>query len=106
MTTHKECFPWQRIVFSISSKKLTPQRCRNIGTGCFPLSLNMAGSTLVGGQMDAVEGSWRPAFPVLIEFPSLEQAHRWYDSEEYRELKELRLTATKGHAVFMAGVAI
>ena len=61
---------------------------------------------VIGGSIDSVEGTWRPAFPVLIEFPSLEQAHRWYNSEEYRELKELRLAATKGHAVFRAGVAI
>lgn len=57
----------------------------------------------VGGQCDVVEGEWRPVFPVLLEFPSLEQAHRWYDSEEYRELKALRLAATKGNAVFIAG---
>jgi uncharacterized protein (DUF1330 family) len=40
---------------------------------------------------------------VLIEFPDLETAHRWYDSEEYRELKALRLAATKGNAVFIEG---
>jgi uncharacterized protein (DUF1330 family) len=31
----------------------------------------------IGGQCDIVEGNWQPVFPVLIEFPSLEQAHRW-----------------------------
>jgi uncharacterized protein (DUF1330 family) len=57
----------------------------------------------VGGQAEVVEGSWQPAFPVLIEFPSLALAHRWYDAEEYRELKALRLAATKGHAVLIEG---
>ena len=57
----------------------------------------------VGGRCDVVEGEWRPVFPVLIEFPSLEQAHRWYDSEEYYELRALRLTATKCNAVFIEG---
>lgn len=57
----------------------------------------------VGGQCAVVEGNWKPTFPVLIEFPSLEQAHRWYNAEEYRELKALRLTATKGNAVFIEG---
>ena len=57
----------------------------------------------VGGKVEVVEGNWRPAFPVLIEFPSLEQAHRWYDSEEYRDLKVLRLAATRGDAVFIEG---
>ena len=57
----------------------------------------------VGGRCDIVEGQWRPVFPVLIEFPSREQAHRWYDSEEYRELKALRVAATRGNAVFIEG---
>jgi uncharacterized protein (DUF1330 family) len=59
---------------------------------------------LVGGALDAVEGTWRPSFPVIIEFPSLDHARRWYGSEEYRALKALRLAATHGHAVFMAGL--
>jgi uncharacterized protein (DUF1330 family) len=59
---------------------------------------------LVGGDLEAVEGDWWPTFPVLIEFPGLEHARRWYDSDEYRELKRLRLSATRGHAVFMEGL--
>lgn len=58
---------------------------------------------VVGGRCDVVEGQWRPVFPVLIEFPSLEQAYRWYDSDEYRGLKALRLAATRGNAVFVEG---
>ncbi len=57
----------------------------------------------VGGEFEVVEGAWRPVFPVLIEFPSLEQARRWYDSAEYRELKALRLAATKCNAVLIDG---
>ncbi|HEX4948468.1 MAG TPA: DUF1330 domain-containing protein [Blastocatellia bacterium] len=57
----------------------------------------------VGGKTEMVEGNWQPVFPVIIEFPNLEQARRWYDSEEYRELKNLRLAATKGNAVLIEG---
>ncbi|MDQ4122126.1 MAG: DUF1330 domain-containing protein [Acidobacteriota bacterium] len=57
----------------------------------------------VGGKCDVVEGNWQPVFTVLIEFPNLEQAHRWYDSEEYRDLKTLRLAATKSNTVFIEG---
>ena len=56
---------------------------------------------LVGGQCDVVEGTWRPTYPVILEFPSLADAHRWYDSDEYRELKALRLGATDSAAVFL-----
>jgi len=56
-----------------------------------------------GGPFEVVEGEWHPVFPVLVEFPSMEAAHRWYDSEDYRELKVMRLAATAGSGVFLAG---
>lgn len=56
---------------------------------------------VVGGKCEAVEGSWCPVSPVLIKFSNLEQAHRWYNSDEYKDLKGLRLSATEGDAVFM-----
>jgi uncharacterized protein (DUF1330 family) len=31
-------------------------------------------------------------------------AHRWYGSEDYRDLKEMRLAATRSDVVFMEGV--
>lgn len=60
---------------------------------------------VIGGKVDLVEGLWRPAFPVMLEFPSLELAHRWYASEEYRELKALRHSAGQFNAVFIEGLA-
>jgi len=59
---------------------------------------------VIGGPFEVVEGSDAPVFPVMIQFPDMDQARRWYDSEEYRELKHLRLAATVSHATFMAGV--
>jgi len=59
---------------------------------------------VLGGKVDLVEGAWKPTFPVMIEFPTLEQAHRWYHSEEYRELKALRLSAGRFNAIFMEGI--
>lgn len=70
-----------------------------------PLVERYGGRYVVGGgKVEVVEGDWRPVFPVMIEFPSLEQAHRWYDSDEYRELKALRLSAVKSSAVFIEGI--
>ncbi len=59
---------------------------------------------VIGGPCEVVEGSYQPVFPVMIQFPSMDDAHRWYDSEEYRELKGMRLAATISNAVFMTGV--
>jgi uncharacterized protein (DUF1330 family) len=59
---------------------------------------------VLGGPFDVVEGNWQPTFPVIIEFPNLEQAHKWYDSEDYAELKALRLAASEANAVFVEGL--
>ena len=82
----------------------SPERLEEYRRGVLSTVERYGGRYLtVGGRCDVVEGRWRPVFPVLIEFPGLEQAHRWYDSEEYRELKALRLAATKCNAVFIEG---
>ncbi len=59
---------------------------------------------VVGGKFKVWEGDWQPTFPVIIEFPSLEQAQEWYDSEDYAELKALRLAATVSNAVAIQGM--
>ena len=57
-----------------------------------------------GGAHEVVEGNWRPRRLVVLEFPSLAQARRWYDSEEYREPKAMRLAASDANLVFVDGV--
>jgi uncharacterized protein (DUF1330 family) len=57
-----------------------------------------------GGQMQTLEGDWKPKRIVVTEFPSIEQARRWYDSEEYRALKALRLRTARGSVVLVEGV--
>ena len=58
-----------------------------------------------GGAYQTVEGDWKPNRLVVLEFPSLDQARRWYDSEEYREPKAMRLRAGRGNMVMVDGVA-
>src|SRR5260370_25818288 len=36
-----------------------------------------------GGRVERLEGSWNPTRLVVLEFPSMEQARRWYDSDDY-----------------------
>lgn len=69
-----------------------------------PLVARYGGKYVVlGGQFRVVEGSWGPTFLVMIEFPSYEKANEWYFSEEYRALKELRLSAVESNAIIMEG---
>ena len=57
-----------------------------------------------GGQTQTLEGDWKPKRIVVTEFPSIEQARRWWDSEEYRALKALRLRTARGSVVLVEGV--
>jgi uncharacterized protein (DUF1330 family) len=58
-----------------------------------------------GGAHQTVEGDWKPARLVVIEFPSLAAAQRWYDSEEYRGPKALRMRAGRTNVLIVDGVA-
>lgn len=58
-----------------------------------------------GGAHQTVEGDWKPTRLVVIEFPSLAAARRWYDSEEYRAPKALRMRAGRTSVVIVDGVS-
>lgn len=53
-----------------------------------------------GGRVEVIEGSPTLHQPVLIEFPSLTDAHAWYNAPDYQELKQLRHSAVRTTAVF------
>ncbi len=58
-----------------------------------------------GGAHQTVEGDWKPNRVVVLEFPSMEQAKRWYDSEEYRDPKAMRLRAGRANLIMVEGVS-
>jgi uncharacterized protein (DUF1330 family) len=81
-----------------------PEKMEEYRLGVFATVEQYSGRYVaLGGRFDVVEGDWRPAFPVIIEFPSFEQARGWYDSPEYRPLKALRLAAAKSNVVIIEG---
>lgn len=59
---------------------------------------------VLGGTCDALEAAAKPITGVIIEFPTLAAARKWYDSEDYAPLKKLRLDATRCEAFFMEGL--
>jgi uncharacterized protein (DUF1330 family) len=52
------------------------------------------GKALIGGnsrpRLLPLEGAEEPLAVVILEFPSLEQAHAWHDDPDYAPLKQLR----------------
>ncbi len=57
-----------------------------------------------GGKHETLEGDWKPTRLVILEFPSLEQLKRWYESEDYRPVKAIRLKHAIADLVLVEGV--
>ncbi|MET9019478.1 DUF1330 domain-containing protein [Actinopolymorpha sp. NPDC004070] len=55
-------------------------------------------------QHEVIEGSWQGGV-VMIEFPSLADAHEWYDSPAYQEILHLRTDHIPGDVIFVEGVS-
>jgi uncharacterized protein (DUF1330 family) len=56
-----------------------------------------------GGKIDPREGGWTPKRIVVVEFPSMAQAQKWYDSPDYAPLIKLRQKASKGKLIIVEG---
>lgn len=57
-----------------------------------------------GGKVEPKEGDWNPTRLVVLEFPSMEQARKWYDSPEYAPALALRLKAANARLILVEGV--
>lgn len=58
-----------------------------------------------GGRVEPVEGSWSPKRLVVLEFPSMEQAHAWLDSPEYAPARRLRQLSSVSNVIVVEGAA-
>jgi len=58
-----------------------------------------------GGVCETLEGDWVPPRLVVLEFPNLERARAFYDSELYEPLKRMRLRAGRSRLVLVEGVS-
>jgi len=57
-----------------------------------------------GGTIDVLEGDWKPKRIVILEFETAARAREWYDSEEYRVPKQLRMRAATGNIIAVEGI--
>lgn len=57
-----------------------------------------------GGELAVLEGDWQPKRLVLLEFPDLDAAKRFYDSSEYQDAKRLREGAAHLNMVAVSGL--
>ena len=57
-----------------------------------------------GGPLTAMEGESPAPRIAVIRFATVERAHEWYNSEEYRPVRQLRLDNSEGNLIIVEGV--
>jgi uncharacterized protein (DUF1330 family) len=57
-----------------------------------------------GGKTFSIEGDWNPERIVVLEFPTMEKAKEWWNSEQYTVAKRIRQAAAKTKMIFIEGV--
>ena len=56
---------------------------------------------VVRGKVEVLEGTWKPANLVILEFPTVERAREWYNSSEYHPLVAERNKASRGNNLIL-----
>lgn len=70
-----------------------------------PTIAEFGGKYLVrGGKLEAVEGHWAPARFIILEFPSMETAKAWWNSQSYAKPKAIRQVCAESNLLFVEGV--
>ncbi|MGA9269458.1 MAG: DUF1330 domain-containing protein [Lutimonas sp.] len=57
-----------------------------------------------GGRTEHLEGEWKPERIVLLEFPSVERAREWWESEAYTRARLVRQRAAETKMIILEGV--
>ena len=56
------------------------------------------------GEFKVIDGEWKHPRTVVIKFPTYEKALEWYNSEEYKPVKPIRLENTVTNGIIIKGV--
>mgnify|MGYP002882850282 CR=1 FL=1 len=57
-----------------------------------------------GGDHQVVEGEDNFPRIIIIKFPSYEKALEWYNSKEYKPIKQIRLDNSEGTNIIIKGI--
>jgi uncharacterized protein (DUF1330 family) len=59
-----------------------------------------------GGEVETLEGNWKPGPLIVVEFPDIETARRWYRSKEYAAALEVRDAALSRNLILVDGIRL
>ncbi|MGE5129162.1 MAG: DUF1330 domain-containing protein [Sphingomonadaceae bacterium] len=70
-----------------------------------PIIAKYGGKYLVrGGKVESKEGGWTPPRFVIVEFPTMEQARKFYDSPDYAPALAIRKKASRSRLILAEGL--
>ena len=56
-----------------------------------------------GPNFEKIEGDWEGSTVVVSQYPDMETLKAWYNSEDYKPFREMRLEASRGRMIFVEG---
>ena len=62
-----------------------------------------ADTSSVEGRTETLEGEWQPSRLVILEFPTVDDARAWWESEEYSAAKALRQSCAATEMLLIEG---
>lgn len=81
-----------------------PETFKEYGTAVPATIAQFGGRYCVrGGAVTPKEGDWNPPRVIVLEFPDMATAHKWYDSPEYQAIIGIRQKASEGKLIFVEG---
>ena len=90
-------------IFNIKIKK--PEEYKEYIERVKPVAEKFGGDYIIrGGETKVVEGEWSYPRTVVIKFPSYEKALEWYNSEEYKPIKNIRLDNADSNGMIIEGI--
>jgi uncharacterized protein (DUF1330 family) len=57
-----------------------------------------------GGQTETLEGEWQPDRIVILEFPTVDRAKEWWNSDDYTKAQAIRQRTAKTKMIVVQGV--
>ena len=91
------------VIFNIEIKK--PEEYKEYVEKVTSVAKKFGGEYIVrGGETKVIEGTWTYPRTIIIKFPSYEKALEWYNSEEYKPVKDIRLANSEGSNIIVKGI--
>ena len=57
-----------------------------------------------GGEMTVIEGEWNNPRSIVIKFKSKEKAMEWYNSDEYKPIRQIRHDNAVSNSIIVEGI--